>query len=44
MPGVMILSNLKGGDTIFQYVIATLAIAILMSREIREWLQLLKKK
>ena len=37
-------SKLTGGDTIFQYVMAALTIAVLMSREIREWLQLLKKR
>ena len=34
----------QGGDSILQFVMAVLAIAVSISREVREWYQLLKKK
>ena len=44
MPGVMIQSNRKGGDTIPEFSLAVAAIVYLFLKEIRLWYQLLKKR
>jgi hypothetical protein len=39
-----ILAQYAGGDIILPYIIAAVTIAVIISREIREWLQLLMRK